>query len=256
MEFFIKEKNWFAVLEVFLQPNLLHSRGGGKYLLHKQVKNVSWVFSGQRMGSCQEDTTCLIRHNLYIWINALYSFIFPPGKGGNCDGLRRSKPRAVNTKTPLFYFCRIFFYLIFTVFIQAIVTRCWFWDVGAGIAPSFPLPPLSWKRLSFMTLFHMIMFYISCFCGREKRWCSEGRVVSGFWVEQRLCSWRFSLAASPSLITYQNLKEFSGKMLLEVTVKTLTLSVWSDSSTEHITLQKHNFARFLLGENLKFQNIC
>lgn len=149
MEFFIKEKNWFAVLEVFLQPNLLHSRGGGKYLLHKQVKNVSWVFSGQRMGSCQEDTTCLIRHNLYIWINALYSFIFPPGKGGNCDGLRRSKPRAVNTKTPLFYFCRIFFLFNFYCFHsgnchQVLVLRCRGWDCSF-----FPSPPSELEEAQF-----------------------------------------------------------------------------------------------------------
>lgn len=45
----------------------------------------------------------------------------------------------MNTKTPLFYFCRILFFLdYFSIFIQAIVTRCWFRGVGAGIAPSFP----------------------------------------------------------------------------------------------------------------------
>lgn len=175
----------------------------------------------------------------------------PSWKGGNCDGLRRSKPGAVNTKTPLFYFCRILWFWIFFSYFrsgschQVLVLRCRGWDC------SF---------CSFMTLLQMIMFYINCFYGREKRWCSEGHVVSGFWVEQRLCSWKFSLTASPSLITYQNLKEFSGKMLSEVTVKTLTLSVWSDSSTEHISLQKHNFTRFLLGKNLKiskhlFKNI-
>lgn len=147
----------------------------------------------------------------------------PSGKGGKF-WLRRSKPGAVNTKTPLFYFSRILFLILFFLFsFRQFVTRCWFWDVGAGIAPS--LPPVSWKRLIFVSLFHMIMVYIHCFCGREERWCSASLVVSGFWVEQRFCSWKFSLTASPSLITYQNLKELNGEMLLEVTVKSLTLSV-------------------------------
>lgn len=225
MEFF-SSKFDLPYLRVFLQPNLLHSRGGGNICyIYKSKKNLSWVFSGQKMGSCQEDTTCLKRHNLYVWINALYGVISLQSlleRGENSDGLRRSKPGAVNTKTPLFYFCRILLLLLllllFLFSFRQFVARCWFWDVGAGIA----LPPL---RPNFMTLFHMIMIYINCFYGREERWSSEGRVVREFWVEQRLCSWKFSLTASPSFITYQNLKEFNGKMLLEVTVKSLTLSV-------------------------------